>query len=158
MNLPYNFKKISDKDYRWINCIIINNSTKIFIFHFIYLGGSFWNQFKACTRWLKKSIKQTKKNKKRKKKKNKTKQKQKKKKTNKNKNKKGPVPLTCGWLHYFSPCNNPPLSKWLRLKWQVAQSFHQTRSHDLFWKGVGPPQNKWTFWTKKLFELIFLGP
>ena len=37
-------------------------------------GGSFWNQFKACTRWLKKSNKQTnKKDKKEKEKQNKTK-------------------------------------------------------------------------------------
>ena len=135
MNLPYNFKKISDKDYRETNCIIINNSTKIFIFHFIYhvyLGGSFWNQFKACTRWFKKSSKQTNKTKKEKQKQNKTKTEK------KNRNKDGPVPLTCGWLHYFSPCNNPPLSKWLRLKLQVAQSFHQARSHDLFWRVWGP--------------------
>ena len=88
---------------------------------------------------------------------NKTKQNKNKTKTEKKK-RKGPVPLTCGWLHYFSPCNNPPLSKWLRLKWQVAQSFHQARSHDLFWKGVGPPQKQWTFWTKKLCELTFQGP
>ena len=58
----------------------------------------------------------------------------------------------------FSPCNNHSLSKLLRLKWQVAQSFYQARSHDLFWKGVGPPKKQWTFWTKKLFELTFLGP
>ena len=37
-------------------------------------GGSFWNQFKACTRWLKKSNKQTNKQK-RQKRKRKTKQK-----------------------------------------------------------------------------------
>ena len=85
-------------------------------------------------------------------KKKKKEKKKKKTKQNKNKNKKGPVPLTCGRLHYFSPYNNPPLSKWLRLKWQVAQSFHQACSHDLFWKGVGSPQKQWildwkTFWT-----------
>ena len=68
-------------------------------------------------------------------------------------NKKGPVPLTCGWLHYFSPCNNPPLSKWLRLKWQVAESFHQARSHDLFWKGVGPPKNSGPFGLKNFLNL-----
>ena len=93
MNLPYNLKKISDKDYRLTNCIIINNSTKIFIFHFIhhvYLGGSFWNQFKACTRRLKKSNKQTKiQKRKRKTKQNKNRKKNKQK--QKQKTKKGPL-------------------------------------------------------------------
>ena len=52
----------------------------------------------------------------------------------------------------FSTPQRPPLSKWLWLKSQVAQSFHQARSHDLFWEGVGVPK-KWTFWTKKLLNL-----
>ena len=44
------------------------------------------------------------------------------------------------WLTEFSTPQWPPFSKWLRLKWQVAQSFHQACSHDLFWEGVGPPK------------------
>ena len=105
------------------------NLSKWFYSQFLFSWNIVSNLLKACTRWLKK-IKQT----------NKQTKRQKKRKKQQNKNKKGPVPLTYGRLHYFSPCNNPPLSKWLRLKWQVAQSFHQPRSPAWFiLKGCGAP-------------------
>ena len=96
----------------------LHNYQKIFIFHFVWHGGSFWYKFKACARWLKKQ-KQT------------------------NKKQKQKARSTDLWLNEFSSPQWPPLSKWLRLKWQVAQSFHQACSHDLFcmfWEGVGPPK------------------
>ena len=114
-----------------------------------------WNQFKAYQ--VIKKIKQTnKQNNKKKEKENKQKKKkQKQKKTQKQKRARSTdLRLTA----LFFTLQQHPLSKWLWLKWQVAQSFHQARSHDLFWKGVGPPQKQWTFWTKTLFELTFLGP
>ena len=72
---------------------------------------------------------------------NKTKNKQTKQKTNKqNENQtnkqtqnKGPFPRPFHWLAVdctIFHTNDP--AKWLQLKWQVAQSFHQARSHDLF--------------------------
>ena len=89
------------------------------------------------TRWLKNQTnKKTKK--KKKKKESKRKQNKNKNKTKQNKTKKArstDLRLTA----LFFTLQQPSLSKWLRLKWQVEQSLHQARSHDLFWKGVGAP-------------------
>ena len=58
----------------------------------------------------------------------------------------------------FFTLQQPSSFKMTAVEMASRTSFHQARSHDLFWKGVGPPQKQWTFWTKKLFELTFLGP
>ena len=86
-------KKISDNDYRNKLHNYQQFNKDIFIFHFIYHDGSFWNQFKAYQ--VIKKIKQTKRQRKNKQTKQKQKNKKKNKKKKKNpKTKKGP----CHWL------------------------------------------------------------
>ena len=88
-----------------------------------------------------------------KKKKNKTKQKQK----QKQKQKRARSTDLRSTALFFT-LQQPSSFKMTAVEMASRTVFHQPRSHDLFWKGVGPPQKQWTFWTKKLFKLTFLGP
>ena len=69
------------------------------------------------------------------------KSKKKKKKKTKTKTKARSTDLRLTNCTIFHPATTPSFKiAVLWLKWQVAQSFHQARSHDLFLEGVGGPK------------------
>ena len=102
---------------------------------------------------IKKSIKQTNKqtNKQKDKKKKKTKQNKRKENKTKQKKKKKKKRTPSTDLRSTALFFTLQTTLFLLLKWQVAQSFHRARSHDLFWKGVGPHKNSIPFGLKKTF-------
>ena len=89
---------------------------------------------------------------------NKTKQNKAKQNKNRKRNKKGPFHWLAVDCTIFHPANNPPLSKWLRLKWQVAQSFHQTVAMIYFGRVWGPHKNSGPFGLKNFVNLPSKGP